>query len=62
MSLPLLLGFSVFGGRQLFMSRSLLLGFGFLLGLGSVEGVEFEGVLGGRVERVGKTIGKWTNS
>ena len=59
MSLPLCSFFSVFGGRQPCVSLSLLLGFGFLLGLGWVEGVEFEGALGGRVERVGKMIGRW---
>ena len=37
-------------------------GCGFLLRLGWVEGVEFEGVLGGRVERVGKMMGRWKNS
>ena len=37
-------------------------GCGFILGLGWVEGVEFEGVLGGSVERVGKMMGRWKNS
>ena len=32
------------------------------VGLGWVEGVEFEGVLGGRGERVGKMMGRWKNS
>ena len=36
-------------------------GCGFILGLGWVEGVEFEGVLGGSVERVGKMMGRWKN-
>ena len=45
-----------------FASRFRVWGCGFLLGLGWVEGVEFEGVLGGRVERVGKMMGRWKNS